>query len=92
MKLLIESQDLKDIISKLKAINRAKSTPELTRLQFEHACNLIQKSIDRALPARDILEGYKKEARKKVKAEMTTMRKGFKELYKERQAHNRAKA
>jgi hypothetical protein len=39
--------------------SQAKSTPALTRLQFEHACNLIQKSLDRALPARQILENFK---------------------------------
>jgi hypothetical protein len=92
MKLLIEGQDLKDIINEFRRINRAKSTPALTRLQFEHACNLIEKAMDRALPARQILENFKKDARKQVKKELATKRNGFQAVIKERQAHNRAKA
>ena len=51
--IIIHKSDLLDLATELKRINRAKSTPELTVLQFEFAIKAIERIIknsDHVLP------------------------------------------
>ena len=64
--IIIHKSDLLDLATELKAINRAKTTPELTKLQFEFAIKAIGnilKDADHVLP---IMKQVELEARAQV--------------------------
>ena len=64
--IIIHKSDLLDLATELKRINRAKSTPELTVLQFEFAIKAISnilKDADHVLP---IMKQVELEARSQV--------------------------
>ena len=61
---IIETAELKAVVAELKDINRRKTTPELTRLQFNRAIKIIEKSLSNAEAVTPIINEIKSEAKK----------------------------
>lgn len=80
--IIIHKSDLLDLATELKAINRAKSTPELTVLQFEFAI----KAIDKILKSSDHVLPIIKQVEIETRAQVFKKRKKAKAAYKLKKA------
>lgn len=81
---VIDAADLRCIATEMRAISRAKTTPELTKLQFAWAVKAIEKLIDGSDLLLPMIKQVEIESIKKAKEKIIKNKKDFKKYYNER--------